>query len=61
MDVINISLGVSGGWQENILAVMADRLVSKGIHGTYLLFFFFFFCMLIRPYFITCLIYSGCG
>jgi hypothetical protein len=58
MDVINISLGVSGGWQENILAVMADRLVSRGIHGTYLLFFF---CMLIQPDFITCLIYSGCG
>ncbi|KAI8881080.1 subtilisin-like protein [Backusella circina FSU 941] len=32
MDVINISLGVSGGWQENILSVMADRLVSRGIH-----------------------------
>lgn len=34
MDVISISLGVSGGWQEDILSVVADRIVSKGIHGT---------------------------
>jgi hypothetical protein len=33
MDVISISLGVSGGWEEDILSVMADRLVSKGVHG----------------------------
>jgi hypothetical protein len=33
MDVINISLGVSGGWEEEILAVMADRLVSQGVNG----------------------------
>ncbi|CEP17587.1 hypothetical protein [Parasitella parasitica] len=32
MDVISISLGVSGGWQEDVLSVMADRLVSKGVH-----------------------------
>ncbi|GAN06055.1 subtilisin-like serine protease PR1C [Mucor ambiguus] len=32
MDVISISLGISGGWQEDVLSVMADRLVSKGIH-----------------------------
>lgn len=34
MDVISISLGVSGGWAEDVLSVMADRLVSKGVHGT---------------------------
>lgn len=33
MDVISISLGVSGGWQEDILSVVADRIVSKGVHG----------------------------
>ncbi|KAK4519117.1 uncharacterized protein ATC70_009348 [Mucor velutinosus] len=32
MDVISISLGISGGWQEDVLSVMADRLVSKGVH-----------------------------
>lgn len=33
MDVISISLGISGGWQEDVLSVMADRLVAKGVHG----------------------------
>ncbi|KAI8091745.1 peptidase S8/S53 domain-containing protein [Thamnidium elegans] len=32
MDVISISLGVSGGWAEDILSVVADRIVSKGVH-----------------------------
>ncbi|KAI8968935.1 peptidase S8/S53 domain-containing protein [Mycotypha africana] len=32
MDIISISLGVSGGWEEDILSVMADRLVSNGVH-----------------------------
>ncbi|CAO0800256.1 unnamed protein product [Mucor circinelloides] len=32
MDVISISLGISGGWQEDVLSVMADRLVAKGVH-----------------------------
>lgn len=35
MDVISISLGISGGWQEDVLSVMADRLVSKGVHGRF--------------------------
>ncbi|GAA5802620.1 hypothetical protein HPULCUR_008092 [Helicostylum pulchrum] len=34
MDIISISLGVSGGWAEDILSVVADRIVAKGIHGT---------------------------
>lgn len=38
MDVISISLGISGGWQEDVLSVMADRLVSKGVHGNRLEF-----------------------
>lgn len=33
MDVVSISLGISGGWEEDVLSVMADRLVSKGVHG----------------------------
>jgi hypothetical protein len=33
MDVISISLGVRGGWEEDVLSVMADRLVAKGVHG----------------------------
>lgn len=33
MDIISISLGVSGGWAEDILSVVADRIVAKGIHG----------------------------
>lgn len=33
MDVINISLGVSGGWAEDVLSVVADRLVAQGVHG----------------------------
>ncbi|KAI8646633.1 peptidase S8/S53 domain-containing protein [Parasitella parasitica] len=32
MDVISISLGLSGGWEEDVLSLMADRLVSKGVH-----------------------------
>ncbi|CAO3633996.1 unnamed protein product [Mucor hiemalis] len=32
MDVINISLGVSGGWAEDVLSVVADRLVAQGVH-----------------------------
>ncbi|KAG2202783.1 hypothetical protein INT47_004807 [Mucor saturninus] len=32
MDVISISLGVSGGWAQDVLSVVADRLVAKGIH-----------------------------
>ncbi|RCI04062.1 hypothetical protein CU098_012250, partial [Rhizopus stolonifer] len=32
MDVISISSGVSGGWDESVLSVMADRLVAKGVH-----------------------------
>jgi hypothetical protein len=35
MDVINISLGISGGWAEDVLSIVADRLVSKGVHGNY--------------------------
>lgn len=33
MDILSISVGVLGGWQEDVLSVVADRLVSKGIHG----------------------------
>jgi hypothetical protein len=33
MDIISISLGISGGWEEDILSVVADRLVAKGIHS----------------------------
>jgi hypothetical protein len=33
MDIISMSLGVSGGWEEDVLSVVADRLVSKGVHG----------------------------
>ncbi|KAI8328345.1 peptidase S8/S53 domain-containing protein, partial [Blakeslea trispora] len=32
MDIITISLGVGGAWDENVLSVMADRIVSKGVH-----------------------------
>ncbi|KAI8997763.1 peptidase S8/S53 domain-containing protein [Pilobolus umbonatus] len=32
MDIINLSLGVSGGWGNEVLSVVADRLVSKGVH-----------------------------
>lgn len=33
MDVINLSLGENGGWEEDVLAVFADRLVDHGVHG----------------------------
>lgn len=33
MDVINLSLGENGGWEEDVLAVFADRLVARGVHG----------------------------
>nr|AET35424.1 SspA [Syzygites megalocarpus] len=32
MDVISLSLGLHGGWQEEALAEMANRIVSKGVH-----------------------------
>ncbi|KAI9478540.1 MAG: peptidase S8/S53 domain-containing protein [Benjaminiella poitrasii] len=32
MDIINLSSGVRGAWDEEVLSVMADRLVSKGVH-----------------------------
>ncbi|ORZ01661.1 peptidase S8/S53 domain-containing protein [Syncephalastrum racemosum] len=32
MDIINISLGTNGGWAEDALSVLADRLVAKGVH-----------------------------
>lgn len=34
MDIINLSLGTNGGWAEDALSVLADRLVAKGVHGT---------------------------
>ncbi|RCI06130.1 hypothetical protein CU098_000826, partial [Rhizopus stolonifer] len=32
MDIINLSLGLHGGWQEEILAEVANRVVKKGVH-----------------------------
>ncbi|KAI9027482.1 peptidase S8/S53 domain-containing protein [Phycomyces nitens] len=32
MDIINISLGDNGGWEEDALSVVADRLVDLGVH-----------------------------
>lgn len=33
MDIINLSLGLHGGWQEEILAEVANRVVKKGVHS----------------------------
>ena len=33
MDVINLSLGIHGGWEEEALAIMANRIVAQGVHG----------------------------
>ncbi|KAI7871042.1 peptidase S8/S53 domain-containing protein [Spinellus fusiger] len=32
MDIINMSLGDHGGWEEDVMAVVADRLVALGVH-----------------------------
>ncbi|KAH8549911.1 peptidase S8/S53 domain-containing protein [Umbelopsis sp. PMI_123] len=32
MDIINLSLGENGGWAEDPLAVVADRIVDAGVH-----------------------------
>lgn len=33
MDVINLSLGSFGGWEETALSRVASGIVSKGVHG----------------------------
>ena len=33
MDILNLSFGQDGGWHEDVIAVLADRLVSQGVHG----------------------------
>lgn len=33
MDVVNLSFGENGGWKEDIVAVMADRMVAHGVNG----------------------------
>ena len=33
MDIINLSFGENGGWAEDPLAVVADRMVEAGVHG----------------------------
>lgn len=33
MDVINLSLGSFGGWEETVLSRVASSIVSKGVHG----------------------------
>lgn len=35
MDIINLSLGENGGWAEDPLAVIADRIVDAGVHGEF--------------------------
>jgi hypothetical protein len=35
MDIINLSLGENGGWAEDPLAVVADRIVDAGVHGEF--------------------------
>ncbi|KAI9276993.1 peptidase S8/S53 domain-containing protein [Phascolomyces articulosus] len=32
MDIINLSFGQDGGWHEDVISVLADRLVSQGVH-----------------------------
>ncbi|KAG2223928.1 hypothetical protein INT45_009380 [Circinella minor] len=32
MDILNLSFGKDGGWHEDVIAVLADRLVSQGVH-----------------------------
>ncbi|KAI9273589.1 peptidase S8/S53 domain-containing protein [Sporodiniella umbellata] len=32
MDIINLSLGLHGGWEEEALAVFVSRIVAKGVH-----------------------------
>ncbi|KAI9313291.1 peptidase S8/S53 domain-containing protein [Dichotomocladium elegans] len=32
MDILSLSFGEHGGWSEDPLSVMADRLVSRGVH-----------------------------
>lgn len=43
MDVINLSLGIHGGWEEEALAIMANRIVAKGVHGIIQGEFFYIF------------------
>lgn len=33
MDIINLSFGENGGWAEDPLSVVADRMVEAGVHG----------------------------
>ena|SRR6478735_6300616 len=42
MDIINLSLGIHGGWEEEALANMANRIVAKGVHGIIQGEFFFY-------------------
>jgi hypothetical protein len=33
MDIINLSLGENGGWSEDPLSIIADRIAETGING----------------------------
>lgn len=35
MDIINLSLGIHGGWEEQAFAEIVSRIVSKGVHGNH--------------------------
>lgn len=36
MDIINLSLGLHGGWEEEALATIISRIAAKGVHSKFI-------------------------
>lgn len=64
MDVINLSLGSFGGWEETALSRVASSIVSKGVHGkqkkkkSYMLMYFIIVQLLLPMVISELLVYS---